>query len=793
MCMTRRLLASLLVFGSSLAGAVSLEPSTEVPATSGPWVVRAYFTEKAQLNELTRRTAPWEVRHDQKYVVVEVPNRFEYSRLVGSGFKVSIDPALTALLTEPASGRSVPGFACYRTVEETGSSMQALVSTHPTLASLIDIGNSWNKQQAPSTGYDLQVLKLTNSAVTGVKPRVFLMGAIHAREYTTAETVIRFAESLLARYANDADVRWMLDHNEIYLLPHANPDGRKKAELGQLWRKNLNESYCGATSNGRGADLNRNFPFEWGAHGGSSSAPCNDTFRGASAASEPETAAVVSFLRQIFPDVRPANPTAPAPSNTSGVFIDLHSYSSLVLWPWGFTENAAPNGAALTTMGRRLAWFNGYTPEPSVSLYVTDGTTMDFVYGDLGIASFTFELGTAFFEQCNAFEQNQLPNNLRALEYLIRVARRPYEEPAGPSVSSIASAPVEVGEPIRLIANASDEDFNQSNGVEGVNSVLGVDAFVDQLPWNPLASVDAQAVPLDGSFNSPREQVLVEIPAAARPVGRYSVFLRARDNVNGPPAAGYVEVVPAGTTALLRGSVRDSSTLQALQPPAILTLGNQATASIPSQASQYRMRAASGSYTLAVTAEGYASKTIAGLTLTAPATQVLDLMLDPLCNLFTDAGDGLSNFTAQAPWATSTNRFVSAPSSFTESPTGNYPNNANLALTSVPLDLRDSYGLQLHFKSFCDTEASWDFGRVEISVDGSNWSQIWSCNATAIWQSVALPIPQLEGAANARIRFRFTSDGGQVRDGWSVDDIQIRGAGALCGSLPALLHVDGFE
>ncbi len=781
------------MFGGMAAGAVELAPSTQVPETSGPWVVRAYFNEKTQLQELTRRTAPWEVRHDQGYAVVEVPNRFEYSRLVASGFRVSIDPALTALLANPENGRSVPGFACYRTVEETTASMQSLVAAHPTLATLVDIGDSWNRQHVPTTGYDLNVLKLTNAAVPGPKPRVFIMGAIHAREYTTAETTIRFAESLVARYPNDADVRWMLDHHELHILPHANPDGRKKAELGQFWRKNLNESYCGVTSNSRGADLNRNFPFEWGAHGGSSGEPCNDTFRGAGAASEPETAAVVSYLRQIFPDVRPPDASTPAPADTPGVFIDLHSYGRLVLWPWGFSENPAPNGTALATLGRRLAWFNEYTPQQSVSLYVTDGTTKDFVYGDLGVASYSFELGTAFFEQCSDFEQQQLPDNLRALEYLLRVARKPYQEPAGPTISDIASAPVEVGETIRIVATASDQDFNQSNGVETVQAVVKVDAFVEQLPWSPLSTIDALAMPLDGSFDSARETVLVEIPGSSRPVGRYSVFLRARDSVNGPPAARFVDVVAAGSTALLRGSVRDSVTLQPLAPPALLKLGGHATASIPLQASAYRMRAASGSYTLEVSAEGYAPKSIAGLTLTAPATQVLDLVLDPLCDVFNDAAVDLGNFSAQGAWAASTNRFVSAPSSFTESPSGNYGNNANLALTSVPLDLRDAHGLELHFKSFCDTEASWDFGRVEVTTNGSNWTQIWSCNANATWQDVALPLPQLTDAANARIRFRFTSDGSQVRDGWSVDDIKIRGAGAVCGSLPALLHADGFE
>ncbi|MBK9658245.1 MAG: hypothetical protein IPO66_23740 [Rhodanobacteraceae bacterium] len=261
-------------------------PSSRLPPDSGPWVVRAYFDRKAQLATVTRRTEPWEVHHDQGFALIEVANRAEYSQLLADQFKLSIDAALTEFIRNPSAGlRSVPGFGCYRTVEETLGSIDQIVATHPTLASAIDIGDSWEKQRNGANGYDLKVLKLSNSAVAGPKPIAFMLGAIHAREYTTAETLMRFAERLLARYPVDADVRWMLDNYELQLLPQANPDGRKKAETGLLWRKNVNENYCGATSNARGADLNRNFPFEWGAHGGSSGNPCDDSFRGAAAVS----------------------------------------------------------------------------------------------------------------------------------------------------------------------------------------------------------------------------------------------------------------------------------------------------------------------------------------------------------------------------------------------------------------------------------------------------------------------------------------------------------------------------
>ncbi len=792
--MRRTLLALTLVFFGSALRAAEFEPSTQIPDGDGPWVVRAYFADKAQLNRLTRRTAPWEVHHDQYFAVVEVPNRFEYSQLIAGGFRVSIDSALTGALSSPSrSVNSLPGFACYRTVEESYAAMDAIAATHPGLASVVDIGDSWNKIHHPGTGYDLRVLKLGNTLIAGEKPRVFIMGAIHAREYSTAEMVLRYGESLIQRYATDADVRWMLDHHEVYLLPQANPDGRKKAELGQFWRKNLNESYCGSTSNARGADLNRNFPFEWGEHQGSSDAPCDDSFRGMAPASEPEARSLVNYLRTIFVDARPSDESTPAPSNTRGAFIDLHSYGNLVMWPWGYTESPAPNAAGLATLGRRLAHLNGYYPEQAVSLYVTDGGTKDYVYGDLGIPGMSLELGNAFFENCTAFEQTVLPDNIKALDYLVRVARAPYLEPSGPSVKQFLSAPIEAGESIQLSALLSDGDFSQVNGVEAVQTVVTAEAYLDQLPWAPLSQATGTVIALDGQFDHSKEWVSVEVPSAQLGIGRYSLFLRGQDTQSrGPVSARYVDVVAPGTTARINGRVRNSVTLAPITVPASLVLGNYGTASRPLQSSSFALRAPSGSYSLDVAAEGYAPTTIHALNLTAPAARTLNIDLDPICVQFEDGAAALTHFQTDSSWDAASNRFTSAPRSFTETPFGNYPNNANLSLTSLALDFRTAKQLSLSFESFCDTEAGWDFGRVESSTDGINWTEIWQCSADAAWKHVELPLPQFADVPSAQIRFRFTSDGINVRDGWSVDDIRIRGTGGSCG-LPTLMHADGFE
>ena len=127
---------------------------------------------------------------------------------------------------------TIAGFSCYRTVEETYASAQAIVDTHPQLAAWTTAGESWKKEQNASDGYDLKVLRLTNSATSGAKPALFITTALHPREYATAELSLRFAERLADAYETDADVRWLLDHQKVDIMLQANPDGRKRAEEG---------------------------------------------------------------------------------------------------------------------------------------------------------------------------------------------------------------------------------------------------------------------------------------------------------------------------------------------------------------------------------------------------------------------------------------------------------------------------------------------------------------------------------------------------------------------------------
>jgi hypothetical protein len=523
-------------------------------------VVRAYYSDPKMVAELARWLEPWEVHSKEGYLVVGVMPG-EYDRLLKMGFRVEIDRPLTEQVNRPIQRlpqqtSGIPGFPCYRTVAETYASAQALVSAHPQLAAWIDIGDSWEKTYSNGvSGSDLMVLRLTNSNIPGPKPKLYIMASIHAREYAPAELATRFAEYLLNNYNVDPDVTWLLDYQEIHLLLQANPDGRKLAETNlpdvRMWRKNTNLAYCPLNPDSRGADLNRNFEFQWGMDGASIYG-CDETYRGASPASEPETQAIQNDVRLQFTDQRGPLLTDPAPITTTGVFIDLHSYGDLVLWPWGYTSASAPNDVELSRLGQKFAFFNHYEPEQAIGLYPTSGTTDDFAYGDLGLAAYTFEVGAiqTFFPNCSYFENPILLENLPALLYAAKAARSPYQIPAGPDVTSLVVSPTITapGGLVQLTAQVDDTRYFTGTGqaqAPAINDILSAEYYIDAPPWlTATLPVSNTLAALDGNFDQPSESVIASIDTSSLGIGRHMLYLRARDTGGnwGPFTAAFLYI-----------------------------------------------------------------------------------------------------------------------------------------------------------------------------------------------------------------------------------------------------------
>ena len=524
--------------------------STPAPSQAQRMVVaRISFRNQTDLNLLAVRYDIWQVHHgatpQERYVVAYLSDA-EIMALRARGYQVTVDNGATMQLQQPpvvagAQQAGIPGYACYRTVEETYSSLAALATAHSDLATWIDIGDTWEKvMPGNASGYDIYAIVLTNRARPGPKPKFLLIGAIHAREYTTAELATRFAEELVANYNRDPNVTWLLDYHEIHIIPQANPDGRKLAEAGQLWRKNTNNTNGCSFSFSWGTDLNRNSSFKWNT-GGSSNNACDLTYHGPSAASEPETQTIEMYAQSIFPDQRGPDDSDPAPADASGVFISLHSYSELVLFPWGYTTVPSPNNSALQTLGRKFGYYNGYQVCTGPNcLYGTSGTTDDFTYGALGIASYTFELGQNFFESCNFFEGNILPKNMPALYYAAKVARHPYQLPAGPDV--LQPTATFTGTNLLVQATIDDTRYNSNGwGIEPNQPISAARLTIDTPAWITGTQVYTMSAS-DGLFNTTTEKVTLVIDAGTWSLGRRLLFIEGQDSAGnwGPPTALFV-------------------------------------------------------------------------------------------------------------------------------------------------------------------------------------------------------------------------------------------------------------
>ncbi len=547
------LAASLLISVLPSAQAQAREPGSDAQAAKPEPVsmIRAYYHSPAELQAIASQFQHIIVNQKGGFVQTEA-YAADIAALQAAGIKVVIDQAKTdelraaeTAMLQPPSIRSISGYACYRTVEETYATMANLAASNPNLAQVVDIGPSFEKTRNASLGYTMKVLVLgnrNNDSLVPIKPNMVVLSSIHAREYTPAELMTRFAESLVNGYGTDPEATWLLDHNRFHLVLQANPDGRKKAETGLSWRKNTNNTNGSCSASTFGTDLNRNFAFHWNSvAGGSSANACVDTYHGPSAASEAESKNIIRYVAGtlgtngvysggVLPDLRADALSSAAPADYRGLFMDIHSYSQLVLWPWGDTATLAPNSTALATLGRRLAYFNGYRPQQSDELYATDGATDDNFYGSLGAPAYTIELGVAFFENCTTFTGTTLPKNLAAMRYAARNLNAPYQLPTGPDTVSVATsaATVAAGTNVTISGEVNDSRFNQSNGAEATQIISSANVYIDKLPW----ASGALAIPMqasDGSFNSNLENVQASISTTGLAAGKHLAYVQGID------------------------------------------------------------------------------------------------------------------------------------------------------------------------------------------------------------------------------------------------------------------------
>lgn len=348
------------------------------------------------------------------HAVVVTADAAQAKKLRALGYTLKVLPAPPARTDgKRAEVRDFPpADSRYHNYAEMNAEIDQRIQQYPNLMTKRVIGKTYQ-------GRDIVAIKISDNVGTDEnEPEVLFTHHQHAREHLTVEMALYLLRELGAGYGSDARIKKMLDSREIWIVPDMNPDGGEydiASGSYRSWRLNRQPNSGGAT----GTDLNRNWGFKWGCCGGSSGTPGSETYRGRSAESAPEVKVVADFVRS---------------RNVGGkqqikAAIDFHTYSELVLWPYGYTyADTAPgltkdDRDAHAAVGQKMAASNGYTPEQSSDLYITDGTIDDWLWGNQKIFSYTFEMyprsgGGGFYPPDEVIERETSRNKDAVLQLL---------------------------------------------------------------------------------------------------------------------------------------------------------------------------------------------------------------------------------------------------------------------------------------------------------------------------------------------------------------------------------------
>jgi len=335
------------------------------------------------------------------------------NRVAALGFTISSAPQLSEAL---------PVDTAYHTYAQMVSDIQAVAAAHPAIVQIFSIGRS-------GEGRELWAAKISDNVVQDEdEPEALFVGQYHAREHLTVEMVLYLLHLLADNYSvpGQEQITNIVDTREIYLIFNANPDGGEydiAPGFYQYWRKNRVPNRDGSY----GTDLNRNHSYAWGCCGGSSGNPADETYRGTRPASAPEVRAIEAFVNSRYL----------AGVQQITVAITFHTYSELVLWPYGHTYEQTPSDmraddyGVFVALGQAMAQTNGYRAMQASSLYITDGDLVDWAYGVYRIFAFTFEMypsivsSEGFYPPGNTIGP-QTERNRAAVLYLLENAACPY-------------------------------------------------------------------------------------------------------------------------------------------------------------------------------------------------------------------------------------------------------------------------------------------------------------------------------------------------------------------------------
>ena len=136
-----------------------------------------------------------------------------------------------------------------------------------------------------------------------------------------------------------------------------------------------------------------------------------------------------------------------------------------------------------------------------------------------------------------------------------------------------------------------------------------------------------------------------------------------------------------------------------------------------------------------------------------------------------DLESGAGNWTLTGNWSVSGEQAHSGSLGLTDSPGSDYGDNESYTAT-----LNGSFlATRISFWQKYSIEEGWDYGRLQVSVDGGSWVTVYSCTGNMnSWEFVEVDLSVHLGR-EIQFRFMMETDTYVIDDGWWIDDVAVEG------------------
>jgi hypothetical protein len=564
------------------------------------------------------------------------------------------------------------------TNDETMAQLDSMRALFPQLISQkIQIGTSVENRP-------IYCVKISNAPdIEQTKPRVLFTALHHAMEVASVQQLIYFMYYLLENYNTDAEIKYMVDHLEIYFVPVVNPDGdvynqQTNPNGGGTWRKNRRPNGLFT-----GVDLNRNYSYAFGYDElGSSSLGIHPWYRGTAAFSEPESQAVKSLVD----------------TKNFSLEMNWHSYGNYLIYPWNYETLLTEDSTLYEQFSRYVCMeshFRYGTCDQTYG-YNSNGDADDYAYGDITknkIISLTAEIGSSadgFWPAASNIEalcKQSLDMDLRYIRLATQFA---LVNDISPTFISNLQGKI----PVEAYCLGMDDPANFQVSLTGLcPQVISTGAAIG---FNNMATLE-----------------------------------KRRDSIS---------------------YTLSPSTAQGTPVSFLLSISN-------------------GDYTW---------------------TDTITKIFSSPDTLFYDPADNMSLWNSSG-YQLTTAQFTSAPSAFTESPSGNYGLLQSSSMELItPIDLTAYNEAYLLFNAKWDMEIAYDYMQVLASIDnGSTWVPLcgkFSSYGTSSqqagqavydgfvkdWVKEEIPLNGFVGN-QLKLKITFNSNLSNQFDGALIDDIRVLG------------------